>query len=443
MSSVIEQISQRIENGTMVYFRRKHNSFTMAYAVYTFYDSKGEWKIEFHNTFRGLVVRSLEDLYIRSLLGHSHSVWGSEAQIRLSHKPDNDFPTTDQILGMLRVKRVRCDPARSWDWDERLVVESTLTEILAEDLATWNRDRKAYIRQKHRGFSHLDGTTKGMFPVGLEFCFKPVKKPAFSLVLNGHGEFEAAATQRWCGWSTATRVEPFYHARHVDHWYRKHVTPHAVDWASYDQSSLQDFYVASGVFKGLGVLSVLDLDTAGWGDVDNYATAVATPHALFIPQTNLWTHFHTDNMNIMILSFNERDSQEVKVKLCTDLLSYIQKEALDFTRAYPTFHTAAINKALEFYAICQAPENAGKENMRQLLVICVDLLSKLGCTPRAAAAVTTAAVATVPTVPTVPSPPAAAAAAAAVDTETLSPLERLRLLEQQVTLLQKLLAEKI
>ena len=332
MSSVIEQISQRIENGTMVYFRRKHNHYAMAYAVYTLRDPKGEWKIEFHNTFRGTVARSLEDLYIWSQLDFSHSIWGSEAQIRLSHKPDDDFPTVDQILKMLRVRRIRSDVASPWDWTARPVVESTLPEIFAEDLATWNKDRQAYTRQKWRNFPHdlkSEGMA-GMFPDDLEFCYKPARKPALLLTLGQTEyqgkQFQLAATQRWLGSNAPTRAEPFQHPSHMEHWYRKHITPTAADRIDYLHSSLEDMTFASGIFKGLKVLSVLDLDMAAWREVDNYAAATAAATVqrdLFIAKTFPWKHFHTDNLNSMVVKFDERDSQEAKVKLCTNLLSYI------------------------------------------------------------------------------------------------------------------------
>ena len=480
MSSVIEQISQRIENGTMVYFRRKHNHYAMAYAVYTFRDPKGEWKIEFHNTFRGTVARSLEDLYIRSQLDFRHSPWGSEAQIRLSHKPDDDFPTADQILKMLRVKRIRSDAASPWDWSARPVVESTLPEIFAEDQATWNKDRQAYTRQKWRNFPHdlKSEAMVGMFPVGLELCYKPAKKPALMLTLaqteREGKQFQLAATQRWLVSDAPTRAEHFHHPCHMEHWYRKHITPTTPDHIDYFHSPLEDMTFASGVFKGLGVLSVLDLDMGGWGDIDNYCSAAQTPHALFITETHPWKHFHTDNLTTMVTKFNERDSQEVKVKLCTNLMLYIQKEALDYTRAHASFRAVAIAKALEFRAICQIPENAGKENLAALLVICLDLLGKLGWKPPAVAAAVATATAAVPSPPpatvatvatvtppvavvtvtpaaAVASPPPVAVAAAvtavttvtaapsppAVDTEALSPLERLRLLEQKFALLEQ------
>jgi len=472
MSSVIEQISQRIENGTMVYFRRKHNHYAMAYAVYTFRDPKGDWKIEFHDTFHGTVARSLEDLYVRSQLDFSHSPWGSETQLRLSHKPDDDFPTTDQILKMLRVRRVRCDHARPWDWSTWPVVESTLPEIFAEDQAIWNKDRQAYTRQKWRNFPHdlkSEGMA-GMFPADLEFCYKPAKKPALLLTLGPTEfqgkQFQLAATQRWLGSDVPTRAEPFQHPSHMEHWYRKHITPATPDRIDYLHSSLEDMTFASGVFKGLKVLSVLDLDTAGWGGVDNYKAA-QTQRDLFITKTFPWKHFHTDNLNSMVVKFDERDSQEAKVKLCTTLLSYIQKEALDYTLAHPTFQSVAIAKALEFRAICETPANAGKDNLAALLVICLDLLGKLGWKPPAVAvaspppAAAAAAVAPVPVpvavveapppavaavaVVEAPAPPAVAAVvevaapplAAPVDMEALSPLERLRLLEQKFALLEQ------
>jgi hypothetical protein len=255
----------------------------------------------------------------------------------------------------------------------------------------------------------------------------------------------------------------------MEHWYRKHITPTATDLIDYLHSSLEDMTFASGVFKGLKVLSVLDLDMAAWREVDNYSAATATATAqrdLFIAKTFPWKHFHTDNLNSMVVKFDDRDSQEAKVKLCTNLLSYIQKEALDYTLAHPTFQSVAIAKALEFRAICEAPANAGKENLAALLVICVDLLAKLGWKPPAplptaatvpaVAAVAApppavlspppavAAVATVPAVTAVAPPPPVAVPAvpaaptpAAVDTEALSPLERLRLLEQKFALLEQ------
>ena len=85
MASLIQQISQRIENGTVVY-----RGFRIAFVMSTYVTVSGEWIIEFVDTFRGRVFKGFQQFYL-------------EDESFDSKEPKSDF----NIASMILLKRHR------------------------------------------------------------------------------------------------------------------------------------------------------------------------------------------------------------------------------------------------------------------------------------------------------------------------------------------------
>jgi len=330
MTSLIQQISERIENGTVVY-----RGFRIAFVMSTYVAVSGEWIIEFVDTFRGRIYKGFQQFYL-------------EDESFRTKEPKSDF----DIASMILLKR-----HRSW---------MDLMSVCEYPRDTWSKEREQYNQRKHAIFAR----PKSLLAAGTEMYISCPESPPVSLCIIGDG---------WIRLKEPVEDTPYFNNLwHLRSWYKKHVCTSAIPG-----NPIHQIVITSGPFIGMTLAAVLDNTWKEWHAIENFTEATHP-----IVHSNQWTDYYIRKFSTLLNKNHVAVTQNARIDSAVVLLNYALKEGRDFVNERSTFRKVLVEKAREFRTNT-LPNIAFEE----IETICVKVLAEFD-EPESSATATATATAT-------------------------------------------------